>query len=732
MNGWLLTAGSGTAVVGVLVLVLCLALARWPRPPVGRRTQAALWLLVPGVCAAVLLALRPEREVPAAARPGNVLLLRDTSGSMDTPDGPEGQKRRTDAAAALARDLRARLAAAAPLTERTFGAPAGAVGGTPLHEAVMAALAETPTAIVLLSDGAVNAGPDPRLAAETAAQAGVPLFTVCLGRPEALPTLSVAEWAVPERCAVGDLAILTARVANTLPAAWEGDVQITAAGRPIGTRHVQVGAGQSSLVTLRWRPAQPGVLDLTLALPIPPGDAVPADNRRTAPLRVDAEPMRILAVDLQPRWEFRHAVKALRATGTTRVRTLLLDPILRPDEALPADLRGEDIAAEDSAPDRLRAFPARADLDGYDVVLLGSVRCDGEGGGIPEGAAAELRQAVEETGLGLILLPGAAAGPTAWSRSPLAPLLPLLPAPGNADAVVRTRTAAKLRLTADAGSSALTALGSDPDDDARMWQQLPGLQRHSACGGVRPGSIVLAMLTAAGTGGSEVPVLVFRTAGLGRALYLGSDQWWRWRGATAEDVHGRLWQAAARVVARRAPAPAGSAWRVLSVGAPVAVGEPVILDAIPAAGAPPGRPAALGCTLRGPQAQEVRVTLTPAGGGLGALSGQVALPEAGVWTIWPDGAGAAAGTVTVSAGPTEVAGVPAHPELLDAMALRSGGRRFDPADPEALAAAVAAARGQATTMRRWRPWTHPAWVGTVVLLLGLGLALREITGDASP
>lgn len=723
MNGWHLAASPTSAVLGALVLALCLR-AAWRSG--GLRRTVPGWALLLGAILAVGLALRPERDASRAGRPGRIVLLRDASGSMATPVAADADepRSRADLAVALCRDLRARLEPGGEVLERTFGAPVGSVAGTDLHAAIVDALTTAPAAIVLLSDGEANASADPRLAAQAAAAAPVPLLTVCLGDPEPQPTLAVTAWTVPEPCTVGDLAILSARVANSLPQAWDGEIEVTAAERRVASCRLRVGAGQSRLAQLRWRPEQPGPCTLTVRLPRPPGDAIPADNQRTATAQVTADARRILAVDGQPRWEFRHALQALRSVGTTRVQTLLLDPVLQPDEALPADLRGEDIAAEDSGADRLPAFPAPAELQAFDLVVLGAVPCHGGPGALSAQAATEVCRAVAETGLGLILLPGPAAGPAVWAQSPLAELLPVQPAPGMADAVLRSRTPATLRLLPDGSGSAVTALGTDPDGDADLWRQLPGLQRYSRCGPVRPGSVALLAVSAALGDDAGVPLVVFRTVGLGRVLYIGSDQLWRWRGTDADSVHARFWQGAARTVARPGAAAAASPWRLLVEGAPALVGMPVRLHAIPDARAMTGSVAALNCTLRQARGAEVRLTLTAAAPGQATRTGEVRLPAAGAWEVWLDGASAAAATLTVLAGPVEAVGEPADPELLAALAGLSGGQCFGADASAAVAVAAAACRQPLATPQRQRPWTQPAWAGLAVLLLGLGWALR--------
>ena len=179
-----------------------------PRGPRWRRIvpPALLCLALSGLALALA---RPETTVAVPIEQASVVLVTDTSGSMNATDV---QPSRLDAAKDAADRfldkvpdrLRVGLVAFSdaphtvlrPAVERepVRSAVDGltAEGGTATGDALDSALRALgtrgedapPAAIVLLSDGANQSGRDPAAVAREAARAGVPIYTVALGTPD--------------------------------------------------------------------------------------------------------------------------------------------------------------------------------------------------------------------------------------------------------------------------------------------------------------------------------------------------------------------------------------------------------------------------------------------------------------------------------------------------------------------------------------------------------------------
>ena len=179
-----------------------------PRGPRWRRVvpPALLCLALAGLALALA---RPEATVAVPVERASVMLVTDTSGSMNATDVEPSRLAAAKAAAGRFLDdvpdeLRVGLVAFSDAphtvvrpTDDREGVRAAverltADGGTATGDALDSALRALgtrgddapPAAIVLLSDGATQSGRDPADVAREAAQAGVPVSTVALGTPE--------------------------------------------------------------------------------------------------------------------------------------------------------------------------------------------------------------------------------------------------------------------------------------------------------------------------------------------------------------------------------------------------------------------------------------------------------------------------------------------------------------------------------------------------------------------
>jgi Ca-activated chloride channel homolog len=175
-------------------------------PAWERHLPAALALAAIAALAVALARPRVTEHIPT--NQANIMLVTDHSGSMAATDV---QPTRLAAAVAAANTFIDQLPSTVRVGAIGFGSspdavqgPAGnhavarslvdslqASGGTDTGDALKLALQllqganakHAPAAIVLLSDGAANAGPDPQAVAQVAKKDHIPIYTVALGTP---------------------------------------------------------------------------------------------------------------------------------------------------------------------------------------------------------------------------------------------------------------------------------------------------------------------------------------------------------------------------------------------------------------------------------------------------------------------------------------------------------------------------------------------------------------------
>jgi Ca-activated chloride channel family protein len=187
-----------------------------PEQPRWRR-HAPMAAFALALAALVLAAARPQRSVAVPLTDGAVMLADDVSSSMGSTDvtpsrlraALQADKRFLDAVpgsirVGLLEFARRPTLMQSPTTDlsvvRAALRPPRLSGGTAIGDAIsMAARVLTslrspsgkrpPGAIVLLSDGASNVGPDPLAAARRAAAAHIPIYTVAVGTPQGTITV---------------------------------------------------------------------------------------------------------------------------------------------------------------------------------------------------------------------------------------------------------------------------------------------------------------------------------------------------------------------------------------------------------------------------------------------------------------------------------------------------------------------------------------------------------------
>jgi Ca-activated chloride channel homolog len=182
-----------------------------PRRP-GWRRHAPFLVVALAIAALIVAAARPERTVAVPVERASIMLATDVSGSMTATDVKPNRLAAAKRAgfqflstvprqvnvgvmafnqipSVLQSPTQDREAVSAAISRMTVH------GGTATGEAINTATTilnkpvapgqkRAPAAIVLLSDGASTSGRDPVAAAQAAAKAKIPIYTVALGTPQ--------------------------------------------------------------------------------------------------------------------------------------------------------------------------------------------------------------------------------------------------------------------------------------------------------------------------------------------------------------------------------------------------------------------------------------------------------------------------------------------------------------------------------------------------------------------
>ncbi|MGI9178832.1 MAG: hypothetical protein ACR2IT_13370, partial [Pirellulales bacterium] len=458
-----------------------------------------------------------------------------------------------------------------------------------------------------------------------------------------------------------------------------------------------------------WTPPAVGDYTVTLTIPVGPGELLADNNVRTAPIAIRQEQLKVLVVESVPRWEYRYLRNALSRDPGIEVSCLLFQPGL--------SKRGG--GTKDSIP----TFPSGLDeLSQYDVVFLGDV---GVGSGqLTDEDCRLLKGLVEYQASGLVFMPGWRGEQASLSGTPLDELCPVVVDPARPDGTASDGPR-RLVLTEAGRKSLLTKLADAAPENLAVWESLPGGQWYGPVLRAKAGSEVLAVHEDAANEYGRIPLLVTRTFGAGKVLYMAADGAWRWRKGVEDKYHYRFWGQVVRWMAYRRNMAKGERMSLSFAPEQPQLGQAIAVDArIAEAGGEPLTRGEVVARIQAPSGAVETVRFVPPGG-----DGEWGVFAAG---FTPSEPGKHAVTLScretgdsleasffVQGSMAEGIGKAARPEVLAEIAQMTRGRMVRPEEIAGLVESLAALPDPPPAVRRLQLWSHPVVAATLVGLLGL-------------
>jgi hypothetical protein len=654
----------------------------------------------------------------------SIAVLWDSSPSMDTRD--------VIGAEAAPTSLATRREAVSPLVDSTFWnslaerltveiqpfSPAGTSHGTDLFQP----LAEAPQrfknlrGVVLASDGDWTAGSPPVQAASALRLKGIPVFVVPVGSSSRLPDVELLSLDSPTFGIAGKSVRIPFTIESTLPREHVVTVVLKTSDNDEVTKEVRIAPMGRTSDWVIWKPKAVG--DYTLTLNVPKhGDELLADNNQlSTPIAIREEKLRVLLVESIPRWEYRYLRNALSRDSGVELSCLLFHPGLSKGGG--------------GNKDYIKQFPQGLDeLSKYDVVFLGDVGLE-DGQLTPEDCRL-LKGLVEHQASGLVFMPGWQGRELSLMDSELGDLCPVLLDAGQPSGW-GSRTPNTLELTETGRRSLLTKLADTQEDNADVWEELPGFQWYAAVKRAKAGAEVLCVHKDVSNEFGRLPLLATRTFGAGKVLFMGTDGAWRWRKGVEDKFHYRFWGQVVRWMAYQRNMAKGETMRMYYSPEQPQVRQTVALSANVMQRS--GEPLTGGDVLArivAPSGKAETVRFTSSGDEWGAFSARYAAEEPGRHdvTLSCQQTGATLdASFFVQGGTEERIGRAARPEVLEEIARVTRGKviRIDRLDQ--VIDSLAALPDPPSAIRRVQLWCHPAVMGTVVTLLGLFWVGRKAIG----
>ncbi len=569
--------------------------------------------------------------------------------------------------------------------------------------------------VVLLSDGDWNIGNSPVEAATRFRMRGIPVFAVGVGSKVPLPDLELVSMDAPTYAVVNKQLRIPFVVRSTLGQDRDVNVTLSINKKSTVSKLIRVPAMSQAQENMVWTPPAVGDYTLTMRIPRDTQELIPENNEISVPISVRKEQLKVLVVESYPRWEYRYLRNALERDPGVELTCLLFHP------KLPKVGGGRSY---------IKSFPTTNELSRYDVVFLGDVGVEKKQLTIEQ--ARDLRQLVTAQASGLVFMPGRTGMHDSLMSGPLADLYPVV-----LDAAtpygVGSGAQGYFALTQLGQRSLLTRLGETAEINRQVWRTLPGFYWYAGVKRAKAGTETLAVHGEVATTSGRVPLIVTKTYGAGKVLFMGTDSAWRWRQGVEDKYHYRFWSQVARWMAYRRQMAQGESMRLFYSPDRPHVDDAVMLNAN--VNDPLGGPLDRGSVVVqaiSPSGKTQTIRLQPGeGDAMGLFTGSFVPKESGNYRLVASSTETGASVQTdlsVQGLNREQQGRLARFEVLDEIAKITDGKLVPVSEVRSLLDYLAALPEPEPTVHRTRIWAHPLWAGLLILLLGLFWIARKMTG----
>jgi hypothetical protein len=740
LAGWSVrweTAQWGLLAVALMGILSLLSWWFYRRSPQGvsfarRFLLTALRLSFLGLVVAILLqpilVLTLEREVPRT-----LPILLDRSGSMALEDG-DGMSRLRKAEQALAtpegsamlRSLEKDL----EIPRFTFGTDSlqewDSSSGPLVAEGDRTALGEVvrktieryrgaPLAgVLLITDGGQNSGAPLGEAARQLKDAGIPVYAVGVGDPAARD-VAIEGVEMREVLLADDAAPVTVKLRTQGMKGESGRVIFSLGGVDVAEEEVEIGEDGLQEVSTLFVPRRVGEYVLEARFESEgASEALAGNNSGRTSLRVVDRRLKVLLLDQAPRWEFKYLEAMLLRERRVDLSCFLFE--------------GDPEIARVQGSPHIEQFPARAEeLFDFDLILLGDI----DPRFLTEERLALLGDYVSSAGGALAVIAGKRFMPAAFARTDLEQLLPVELAGtsiGSANsAAVRPL---RLSLTGKGRESVMLRLGDDPEASEALWARLPPIYWAARVARAKPAAEVLLTRPDPDSGATNTPVVALHRYGAGEVLFVGTDNFWRFRRNTGDRYHTVLWgqiiqrMAGARLLTEVPRITLRANGRRFGQGDRVRIyarlfnaswepREDELVEAVLAVADDPGR------------RQEVSLRAVP--GQPGIYRAELAAGPPGNYRLALPGEEIATLDFTVSDNNREYVRAALNESLLRDFSRETGGTYFSLAGLEQLPAALTERSARLTSLKEVELWCSPLFFGLIVLVLTAEWIVRKFS-----
>ena len=572
-------------------------------------------------------------------------------------------------------------------------------------------------AVVLLSDGAENAGGFDLETIQELRSRRIPVHTIGFGKEKFARDVEVSGLEMPQRALADSRLAAQVTIRQTGFTGTKARLTLREGAKTLAAREITFKAeGTPQSETLTFNAGIAGAKTLEAQIEPLTSEENAKNNRQTRVLNVDNAKPRILYFEGEPRWDYKFARRAAEEDRNLELVSILRttqNKIYRQGIANPKELEA--------------GFPAKVEeLFAFQGIMLGSV----ESAAFTPAQQELIKQFVDRRGGGLLFLGGRASlADGGYDRPPFDDLLPVtLPARKG----TFVRNPATVELTSSGRDSLLTRLDEDPAKNFERWKKLPYVLSYQDPGSVKPGAVTL-LETLPTAGGKRLPLLVTQNYGRGRTAVFATGGSWRWQMQMplGDRSHEIFWQQLLRWVVDGTPA------RVAAVTPATVLADERVFKVraeIRDKTYLPMSDARVKANILGPGNLSASVELQPDPVEPGIYTGEWNADAAGSYIVevtanrGEENIGRDVLTFRREDGVAENFRAEQNRELLEKLAAQTGGKYFRPADVGKLAKEVEYSEAGITVRETKELWNMPAVFLLLLLVRASEWLLRRKWG----
>jgi type II secretory pathway pseudopilin PulG len=379
--------------------------------------------------------------------------------------------------------------------------------------------------IFLITDGGNNYGSQPLDAAALAQQDKVPLYIYGVGIASPHDII-VSQVYAPEVEFAGEDQTASVTVRSQSMKGRTARLELRLGDAVVASQDVTFGADGEQVIPMKFQPKTKGEYDLTATIPPLPDEAIKDNNTAAQRVRVIDGKVEVLYVEEKPRWEFRYLQAML-------IRDKRLDPHFYLVDGDP------ELSKEEGSPYLAELPVTKDDWMKYDVIIIGDV----DARLFNDEQMQSINDLVSTFGGGVVFLAGPNYMPDSYRRTPLETLFPVEFEGESLSNGQPSTHVIPLELSTAGQNSPTLRLSNDDNENADIWKNLPGVYWDAKVTKAKPAAEVLLedpspeKATRAGL----MPVLALQSYGAGQAVFVGTDETWRWRKNVGEKYYTRFW-----------------------------------------------------------------------------------------------------------------------------------------------------------------------------------------------